>query len=158
MCREYELEDFNNDIQAFIEACYQAYIDFWNTSPTFRGMSLQRNKNIIEGKEQDFWGIVEGHKDDDIDLKRYKKVPLLKYVINEDNISCAEDVLYFRRLYKRKIRIEVFSLYHRFLVVLQEIGQHNKAQLITAHPLSEKQLQKKLKQYKEYIEGGDEPI
>jgi len=40
----------------------------------------------------------------------------------------------------------------QYLLVLQEVGQH-KLQFITAHPLSERQLEKKLKQYEEYIKN-----
>ncbi len=159
MCTEYDLQDFGGDIQAFIEACYQAYLDFWNSSPTFQTKHVQRGKKIVEGKETTFWGIVEGHDDKEIDILRYKKVPLLGHVINETNITAKTDVLFFKRLHNRKIRIEAFSQQNQFLVVLEEKGQQsNKIQFITAHPLSDRQLQKKLRKYNEFVRGGEKPL
>ena len=158
VCREYDLADYGGDIQAFMDACYQAYKDFWQSSPTFQRKKLQRNKGEVNGKEKDFWGIVEGHNDDEISIERYKKVPLLNHVVDEDNILAQEDVLFFKRLHKRKVRVEVFSRSFKYMVVLQEVGNHDRIQFITAHPMTEKTLKKKSKKYEEFRGNGGNPL
>lgn len=158
MCEEYDLSDFNGDVEAFMDACYQAYLTFWDSNPHFQEKRIQRNKNEISGKEKDFWGIVEGHSDGEIDLLRYKKVPILSYLLNPENINANEDVLFFKRIHNRKIRIEIFSISKQYLIVLQEIGNHPRAQFITAFPLGNKQLLKKKKQHQEYIDNEEKPI
>lgn len=159
MTQEIILSDYDGNYEAFLEACYQAYLNFWATSPTFQGKTLQRNINkISNGKEDDFWGIVDGHdQDKDHGTERYGKVPFLGHVFAPENIS-SQDVVFVRRLHQRKIRIEVFSHSKSYLVVLQEIGGHERLQFVTAHPLGTKQLQKKLKSYEEYCRNGGEPL
>jgi hypothetical protein len=159
MCRSIKLSDFNGDFQKFMEACYAAYLAFWQSSPTFCGKDILRNTVLVRGKETDFWSVVDGHDaDKDVDVDRYGKTPILGRVVNKEHLRAATDVVYFRRLHQRKVRIEVFSKKHRFLVVLQQIGSHEKVQFITAHPLSKGQLQKKLERVKEYKRGGDEVL
>ena len=159
MVKGCQLADFDNNWEKFIEVCYHAYLDFWASNPSFLGRSLERNRKLIDGKEKDFWGIVHGHSSEKaIQIEQYEKLSLLRYIIHEEAVQEERDVRYFRRLHNRKVRIEVFSIRYRCLVVLQEIGSHKKVQFITAHPLSRMQLENKMKQYKEYKKNKEDPL
>lgn len=159
MTKEIQLSDHGGDYDAFCEACYQAYLAFWAGNPTFDGKTIQRNAaNLTRGKENDFWGIVDGHDPNkQHSTDRYSKVPLLGYVISPENVASG-DVLSFKRLDKRKIKIEIFSQSRCYLIVLQEVGRTGRLQFITAHPLSAQQVKKKRKQYEEFVRGGGEPL
>jgi hypothetical protein len=159
MTQEIQLSDYSGNYEAFCEACYQAYLAFWLAAPTFEGKRIQHNASkISRGKEDDFWGIVDGHDaTKEHEIERYCKVPLLGYVLSSENVTAAGDVLFIKRLHKRKIRIEVFSQSKRYLVVLQEVGKSH-LQFITAHPLEEWQLKKKLKNYEEFKKSGFKPL
>ncbi len=160
MTQEIQLSDYGGNYEAFCDACYQAYLAFWAGKPTFEGKKIQRNANkVSRGKEDDFWGIVDGHDaSKDHEIERYCKVPLLGHVLSPENVKAASDVLFIRRLHKRKIRIEVFSRSKSYLVVLQELGKLDRVQFITAYPLGEGQLRKKLKNYEEFKRNGFEPL
>ena len=154
--KEINLTDYNGNFDAFLEACYQAYLAFWACEPAFEGKKLQRNKNNLEkGKEVDFWGMVEGHDSEkETNLDRYGKVPLLNHLLDED----ADDVVFYKRHHKGKIRIELFSQSKGYLMVLQEVGKTERLQFITAHPLGQNQIKKKMKNYEEYLRNENKPL
>ena len=155
-----KIEDCGGNYGSFLDACYSCYTSFWNSNPTFEGKSLQRNRNNLrDGKEIDFWGIVDVHDSDAQypSMERYEKVSLLKYLI--ENAENSRDVFFIKRLHQRKVRIEIFSRSELYSMVLQEIGSTcKKIQFITAHPISERQLQKKEKQLLEYTRGRKKPL
>lgn len=160
MLQEIHLADYNGDFSAFCEACYEAYLSFWKNEPCFEGKLLQRNKNkISNGKEDDFWGIVDGHgPNQSQSTERYGKVVFLSYLFDSQNSGMGQDVLFLKRIHKRKVRIEVFSKNKQYLVVLQEIGEQDRVQFITAHPLTAQQLRKKVKHYEDYCNNGKMPV
>lgn len=145
MTEEIKLSDYGGNFDAFLEACYESYLSFWENEPAFDGRKLQRNKNNLDrGKEVDFWGMVEGHNPSrETDLGRYGKVPFLDCLLDES----ATDIRFYKKHHKGKIRVEIFSESKSYLMVLQEIGSTNRAQFITAYPLRQNQLKKKLKSY-----------
>lgn len=152
-----EYSNYNGDFEAFCDACYAAYTNVWRENPKFQCKPVSRNRQLIDDKEQDFWGCVEGHGNKEPEMHRYGCVGLIGYVLNPHNLS-NEDVKFFRRLHNRKIRVEIFSEKKKYLVVLQEIGNIKRYHLITAHPLTSYQLGRKQKQYSEYVLQNGEPI
>ena len=144
MCHRIFLNDHNGDVNAFHAACYAEYLSFWECDPAFQGKRLVRHGGIAEhGWEKTFWSIVEGHDDQryfDF-LERYEKVPCLRYLI--DGVASGNaDVHWFRKRKDGKIRTEIFSEVHRYLIVLQE--KTAGYAFITAHPISSRQLEQKL--------------
>lgn len=159
MLEELSLEKYNGDYNLFVEACYNCYLKFWESNPVFEDKIIKRNQNIFKGKEKDFWGIVEGHDESkDYDIKRYERISLLSYLMDENHIKEQKDVLFFKSLHSRKIRVSIFSKSKKYMIVLQEISKTNKLQFITAYPLTTRQVEKKVRQYEEYCQAKGELI
>lgn len=145
------LSDHGGDFDAFCDACYEAYQQFWLGSPMSLEKRIVRHRTLGENnRESVFWGIVEGHDDQrQFDtLERYEKIPCLAYMA-QAAVSEDADVRWFRIRQNGKLRLHVFSQTHRYLMVLQE--RRDVFDFITAHPLSARQLEKKLKQYTESL-------
>lgn len=152
------LNDYGGNVDAFHAACYAAYQEFWNGTPVFEGLPVLRHTGLAEkGWEKTFWGIVEGHKDERefAKLERYEKIPCLHYIIERAATGDA-DVRWYQIRRDGKIRVEIFSESHGFLMVLQR--QTKKHFFITAHPLSQRQVEKKMANYREWLEGGKVPL
>ena len=151
------LQDYNNHYTDYQKACYQVYLEFWNTQPKFQGKTIQRHIAIgTLGQEKVFRGIIKGH---DIQKKRtscerYEKLPFLSYLVNR----CNSDIYHFKRIHKGKTRIEIFSQQYYYLMVLEEIKKSNKLQFITAHPLDTGQLAQKLKKVTHYENNNFIPL
>ena len=56
-----KISDFNNDFEEFVEACYCCYCSIWQSEVKFNNKPIVRNSVLEDGKEKDFWGVVEGH-------------------------------------------------------------------------------------------------
>lgn len=140
--------DYNGSFEAFCEACYQAYLAFWASRPQLETKRIVRPSVMERGKEKVFWGIVDGHDDEKTfdGFERYEKIPCLAHMIG--SIAQADpDTLYFRIRHKGKLRVHIFSKTDRYLIVLQERSQV--FDFVTAHPLSARQLEKKVAQWNE---------
>ncbi len=140
------LSDHGGDFEAFCSACYQCYMDFWDNCPQFGGKDILRALALENGREKVFWGIVEGHDNQKQfeNLERYEKIPCLAFLIQAVALNDA-DVKWFRIRHKGKLRVQIFSKAHRYLMVLQE--RKKVFDFVTAHPISQRQLDKKMEQY-----------
>lgn len=153
------LNDYGGNVDAFHAACYAVYQAFWAKTPVFEGLPVLRRTGLDEktGWEKTFWGIVEGHDDGRQFglLERYEKILCLQYMI-DCVVTGDDDVKWYQIRRDGKIRVEIFSERHGFLMVLQR--QSNKYFFITAHPLMQRQVDKKKANYQEWIEGGKNPL
>lgn len=138
------LSDHGGNFDAFCEACYQAYLQFWQGNPTLQNKRIMRQQSLGNNERENvFWGIMDGHdpQNQNGSLEKYEKIPCLAYLL-EAIAQQDPDVKWFRIRNKGKVRIEIFSQTHRYFMVLQE-GRHV-YNFITAHPMSQRTFSKSI--------------
>ncbi|MCH9852762.1 MAG: hypothetical protein K0U45_04585 [Alphaproteobacteria bacterium] len=157
------LADCNDDYDVLRDRCYQHYCDIWLQNPLFNNKPIYRARDLIDGKEESFWGIVDGHNDDKQYeyLRRYETITYFKEIIlnvhqSKNNYYYSndvalrwlqketDDILWF--IFNRKTTI--FSIKLNYLIVLNENKKH--ARLITGFPISEQKKNKMIARWQEY--------
>lgn len=147
------LSDHGGNFDAFCDACYQAYLQFWQGNPALLGKRLVRHRTMGEdGKEKVFWEIVDGHdpQSQSGTTERYEKIPCLAYLVTAA-AGNNPDVKWFRNRHNGKIRIHIFSQTHRYLMVLQERRNQDVLDFISGHPISTKKLNTLLQRHAESL-------
>ena len=137
-----KISDFQNDFNLLLEECYNCYLSIWQNELVFNNKPIIRNKNLDKEKEQDFWGIVEGHSNHMVfeGLLRYETLPILKYILQEVSKTTNndfEDIIWF---YSERRRVNILSKKLKYLIILHECEKINR--FITAFPVNEIKVQK----------------
>lgn len=145
-----KISDFNNDFEEFVEACYCCYFSIWQSEVKFNNKPIVRNSVLEDGKEKDFWGVVEGHTNHKIfnDLSRYETVPYLKYILEEvskTNNDNNSDVIWF---YSERDKVNILSKNSKYLVVLKE--SKTKIYFVTAFPVNQAKVGKITEKWRIY--------